>query len=200
MSKKKEHTVKKEKAEPAQEAGTPETAAPPPASAAPAEAEASELARVKDQMLRLQADFENFRRRVERERTEVYQRANEDLMKELLQVLDHFEIGIKTAEKHSAEKSVLEGFRMVSDQLMAVLSRFGLQPVDAEGQDFDPHHHEAVTHMPSEEHPENAVIAQTRRGYLLGDRLLRAAQVVVSSGPQQPSAEAVKEEASNGGE
>ncbi|MGD9873857.1 MAG: nucleotide exchange factor GrpE [Kiritimatiellia bacterium] len=198
MSRKKEHAAKKENAEPAPETAAPQT----PAQAAEPEGPAApELARVKDQMIRLQADFENYRRRVERERSEVYQRANEDLMTELLQVLDHFEIGLKTAEKHHADKSVLDGFRMVSDQLMAALSRFGLTPLEAEGQDFDPHRHEAVTHMPSEEHPENIVIAQTRRGYLLGDRLLRAAQVVVSSGPANPAPAAEEKEGeANGGE
>lgn len=190
MSRKKEHAAGKEKAPPA---SAPQP--PPPAE----DSAAAELARLKEQMLRLQADFENHRRRVERERAEVYQRANEDLMTELLVVLDHFELGLKTAEKHDTDKSVMDGFRMVSDQLMAALARFGLQPVDAEGRDFDPHRHEAVTHVPSEEHPENVVIAQTRRGYMLGDRLLRAAQVVVSSG-MQPPASAEEEGDEHGGE
>ena len=191
MSRKKEHTAKKE---------TAPAAAPPEAPAAPPAADdaALELTRLKEQLLRLQADFENYRRRVERERTEVYQRANEDLMMELLVILDHFELGLKTAEKHHADKSVLDGFQMVNDQLLAALSRFGLKPVDAEGLEFDPHRHEAVTHVPSEEHPENVVIAQTRRGYLLGDRLLRAAQVVVSSG--LPVSAPAPEEGDHGGE
>ena len=90
------------------------------------------------------------------------------------------------------------GQRPAVDQLLAALSRFGLKPVDAEGLEFDPHRHEAVTHVPSEEHPENVVIAQTRRGYLLGDRLLRAAQVVVSSG--LPVSAPAPEEGDHGGE
>ena len=138
---------------------------------------------LKDRMLRLQADFENFRRRTQRERTEVYQRANEDLISELLSVLDHFELGFENAAKHEANPDVVAGFRMVFDQALAALGKFGLQPLDVVGQPFDPHQHEAVTQIPSEEYPEDIVVAQTRRGYLLSDRLLRAAQVVVSAGP-----------------
>ena len=68
-------------------------------------------------------------------------------------------------------------------QMLSSLKKFGLEPIDAEGQPFDPHLHEAMTHLPSDEHPEDTVITQTRRGYKLGDMLLRAAQVVVSGGP-----------------
>jgi len=71
---------------------------------------------------------------------------------------------------------------MVREQLLATLARFGLQPVDA-GATFDPTRHEAISHLPSETVPENGIIAQSRRGYQLGERMLRAAQVVVSSGP-----------------
>lgn len=140
-------------------------------------------------LLRLQADFDNYRKRTLRERMEWGDRAVESLVQEMLTVLDHYEIGLKVAEKHHTDKAVLDGFRLVYDQLLSVLGKVGLTPIDAEGALFDHNEHEALTHMPSEEHPADQVIAQTRRGYRLGHKLLRAAQVVVSSGPANPSNE-----------
>ena len=135
-----------------------------------------------DQMLRLQADFDNFRKRTLREKAEWYQRANEELIMELLPVLDHFEMGLQTAAEHKSDQAVTSGFKLVHEQLQSVLRKFGVVPIDAEGQKFDPHQHEAMTHLPSDEYEEDKIIVQTRRGYMLGERLLRPAQVVVSSG------------------
>jgi molecular chaperone GrpE len=154
----------------------------------------------RDRLLRLQADFENFRKRTIRERNETYRRANEDLMEEVLPVLDHMELALDAAQKHAADEAIVEGFRLVSEQLRAALGKFGLTPIDATEAEFDHNIHEAISHLPSPDVPENHVIAMTRRGYKLGDALLRAAQVVVSSGdPSAPAAEAepapVEEEA-----
>jgi len=137
---------------------------------------------LEDRLLRLQADFENFKKRTHRERGELVRRAAEDLMTELLPILDHFELGFENASNHEANPAVVEGFRIVYDQMVSGLKKHGLEPIDAMGKPFDPHLHEAITHLPSEDHPADGVIQQTRRGYMLGDRLLRAAQVVVSSG------------------
>jgi molecular chaperone GrpE len=144
---------------------------------------------LRDQFIRLQADFTNFRNRTQRERTELYQRANEDLFLELLPVFDHYEMGLKTAEEHNADPAVLDGFRMVYDQLQHVLKKFNLAPIDAVGEEFDPHKHEALTHMPSDEYPSEICSQQIRKGYMFGDKLLRPAQVVVSSGPAISEAE-----------
>jgi len=78
---------------------------------------------------------------------------------------------------------VVDGFKMVYDQFQNVLKKFKLEPIDAVGEVFDPHKHEALTHMPSDEYPAETCSNQIRRGYMFGDKLLRAAQVVVSSGP-----------------
>lgn len=145
-----------------------------------------ELAATRDQLLRLQADFENFRKRTQRERGELILRANEDLVGELLPVLDHFELGLRNAQEQGVSDSITEGFGLVLDQLQGALKGFGVEPLDAEGKPFDPHHHEAVSHIPSDDVAAEQVIVQTRRGYRMGDRLLRATQVVVSSGPAQP--------------
>lgn len=138
---------------------------------------------LRDQFVRLQADFANFRNRTQRERIELYQRANEDLLLEVLPVLDHYELGLQTAEQHDADKAVVDGFKLVFDQFQNVLNKFNLKPIEAVGEAFDPHKHEALTHMPSDEYPAETCSNQVRRGYMFGDKLLRAAQVVVSSGP-----------------
>jgi molecular chaperone GrpE len=150
----------------------------------PAEKKLTEEEILRNQLMRLQADFDNFRKRQVRERAEWITRANEDLFLELLPVLDHYEMGIKSAEDHHAEKSIIEGFKMVHGQLMDLLAKSKVTPVEAIGEAFNPHVHEALTHMPSDK-PAETVIEQVRRGYMLGDKLLRAAQVVVSSGSPQ---------------
>jgi len=145
-----------------------------------------------EQLLRLRADFENYKRRVLREKDELYRRANEDLVSELLPVLDHFEMAMQAAGDR-ADDPFVQGVRLVGDQLMTALGKHGLAPIDAEGEPFDPNLHEAVSHLPSPDTAENHVMVQTRRGYRLGDRLLRAAQVVVSSGAPAEAAAAETE-------
>ena len=147
------------------------TAAPPMAPAAD------------DRLLRLQADFDNFRKRTQREKSEIHHRVTEDLMRELLSVLDHLDLALDAAVQHRASGPVIEGVKLVSEQLLAALRKHGLTPVDASGEEFDPRTHEAISHVASADVPANRVLTQVRRGYLLGSRLLRAAQVVVSSGP-----------------
>jgi molecular chaperone GrpE len=150
---------------------------PPPPQPHPAE----------ERLLRLRADFDNLRRRFERERQEMVTLSNERLIKELLPVLDHFELATGAAAQHKTDKAVQDGFSMVYDQFFAALAGFGLKPLDAQGKPFDPKVHEAIAQQPSAEVPEHVVMLQTRRGYMLGDRLLRPAQVIVSGGPAQPA-------------
>jgi len=133
------------------------------------------------QLLRMKADFDNFRKRQVRERVEWIVRANEDLFLEMLPVIDHFEMGLKSAEDHQTDCSVTEGFKLVCDQLLDVMKKFNVTPIKSIGETFDPYRHEALTHMPSDK-PAETVVEEVRRGYLLGEKLLRAAQVVVSSG------------------
>ncbi len=146
------------------------------------EATVEEEESLRDQFVRLQADFANFRNRTQRERVELYQRANEDLLLEFLPVLDHFELGLEMAKKQEADPAVMEGFTLVYDQFKSVLDRFKVKPIKAVGEVFDPHYHEALTHMPSAEHAEGVCMNEVRKGYVMGEKLLRAAQVVVSSG------------------
>lgn len=152
---------------------------------APASASAEEETVPRERLLRLQADFDNYRKRMQREREDLGQRMNEALITDLLPVLDHFHMGLENAERQEADAGLRNGFQLVLEQAQAVLNRYGLEMIDAAGQTFDPHQHEALTHLPSAEHPAGQVLAQTRRGYRLGGKLLRAAQVVVSSGPPE---------------
>ena len=159
--------------------------------AAEADVAADDPAILKDRLLRLQADFDNFRKRTLREKNELYKRANEDLMEEVLPVLDHMDMALEAAQKHDELGALTDGFRLVGEQLKSSLEKFGLTAIEAEGQPFDPNLHEAIAHVPSESAPEDVVTAQVRTGYKLGNRLLRAARVVVSSGPiaEQEAAE-----------
>ncbi|MDD4870723.1 MAG: nucleotide exchange factor GrpE [Kiritimatiellae bacterium] len=153
-----------------------------------------------EKYLRLFADFDNFRKRTIRERTELYQRANEEIIEEILPVLDHLELALKSATEHKIDAGVLDGFRLVAEQLLTALKKSGLSPVDAgEGVQFDPLQHEAISHMSSDAIPENAVITQVRRGYVLGGKMLRAVRVVVSSGKPVQSNQNCQPEASQEG-
>jgi molecular chaperone GrpE len=149
---------------------------------------------LREQLLRLRADFDNFRKRTQRERTELFLFANESLFLEMLPVIDHFEMGLKSAREHQTDVSVVSGFELVYNQLLDVLKKFNVTPIDAIGETFDPHRHEALTHLPSDQ-PSETVIEQVRRGYMLGEKLLRAAQVVVSSGV--PATETPADEPAN---
>ena len=151
---------------------------------------------LEDSLLRLRADFENYRKRAQREKDELTQHANEKIMAELIGVLDHLGLALRTAEERHAGEAFLEGLKLISGQLLSVLQRFGLVTIEAEGQTFDPRQHEAIAQTTSDTHPEGTVIAQTRKGYWLGRRLLRPAGVIVSSGSgrQPPPATDEQEE------
>ncbi len=149
-----------------------------------------EVSVLKNQLLRLQADFENYRKRTARERSDIYKRANEELMEKLLPVMDHMDLALDAAATEGTDNPFLEGFRLIQNQLCDALAKSGLEMVETEGKVFDPNLHEAIAHVPSDDIDENGILAQTRRGFTLGGRLLRAAQVVVSSGPANSSANA----------
>lgn len=133
-----------------------------------------------DQLMRRQAEFENFRKRIDRERTETHARARADIVTELLPVLDNLERALQSSRKQEAGESILEGVKLIHRQFLDVLGGLGLSPVKAVGEPFDPHMHEAVTTEPTDEHPENTVLAELQRGYMLGERLLRPAMVKVA--------------------
>lgn len=142
----------------------------------------AEVTRLQERVLRLQADFDNFRKRTLRERQETARRAQDDVILDMLPALDHLELAIQSAASHDVDEQFLTGFTMVSGELIRVLANFGLKRIETLGTAFDHNVHEAVSQMPSDDHAEDVVIHEVKSGYMVGDRLLRAAQVVVSSG------------------
>jgi molecular chaperone GrpE len=143
----------------------------------------ADLDRFRDLALRSQADFENYKKRCAREKEEAIKYANSSLFERLTTIVDNFELGLSAARGQSEKSPIYSGMSMVLKQLGDFLAENGLQPIDAEGQKFDPNLHEAIAHEPSDAVPEGTVVRQTRRGYRFKDRLLRPSAVVVSSGP-----------------
>ena len=139
------------------------------------------MAELNERIIRLTADFDNFRKRAQREKDEARQFANQGLLEKLLPVLDNFEMAL-TAVK-DADPSVRDGVQMILDQLLGVLKESGVEPVDAMGQLFDPNLHEALSQEETTEVEEGIVVQQVQRGYKLNDRLVRPARVVVAKAP-----------------
>ena len=144
------------------------------------------LAEAQEAVLRRQADFENYRKRVERERGETHNRLVGDVAKKLLPVVDNLsraldaEHSVETSE--SAEfRHFLHGVELINKQLAEVLESFGVEPIAAVGERFDPHVHEAVVTEPSDKHEPDTVIEELARGYRIGDRLLRPSMVKVAA-------------------
>lgn len=135
-----------------------------------------------DKLLRKQAEFENFRKRGEREMQEAYVRARADLLSDLLPVLDNFDLAVQHADTSNPD-AVREGVHLIHKQLFDSLFRLGLEPIEADGQPFDPELHEAVATEPTDEAPDHTVLIVLQRGYRLGDRLLRPARVKVAVTP-----------------
>ena len=135
-----------------------------------------------DKLLRKQAEFENFRKRGEREMQEAYVRARADLLSDLLPVLDNFDLAVQHADTSNPD-AVREGVHLIHKQLFDSLFRLGLEPIEADGQPFDPELHEAVATEPTDEAPDHTVLIVLQRGYRLGDRLLRPARVKVAGTP-----------------
>jgi molecular chaperone GrpE len=133
-----------------------------------------------DSLLRLRAEFENYRRRASRELVEARERAQGDLLGELMPVLDNLERALDAAEHHQ-EGKVLDGVRLTRNQFVDLLARIGVEEIEGLGAAFDPAVHDAILVQPSE-YEEGLVAAVLERGYRQGDRVLRPARVIVSAG------------------
>ena len=158
----------------------------PDAPDAPAPPESSELADLqrerddyKDRWLRKGAEFDNYRKRIERERREQADQSVVDLLEELLLVVDDFDRALQV-ESGEGGSAYHKGVELIHGKLHDLLRRQGLTPIDALGTDFDPNVHQAVVHEESPEHREGEVIGELRKGYMLNDRLLRPAMVKVA--------------------
>ncbi len=140
----------------------------------------AQVAELKDRLLRSQADWDNSRKRILREKEEAVRYAGEALLEKLLPVIDNFEMGMQAAKTATDAKAISQGFEMVLAQIQQFLREAGVEPIEAVGHPFDPHRHEALGHHESDEHPEGHVLTQMRKGYKLKDRLLRPASVFVA--------------------
>ena len=136
-----------------------------------------------DRLLRLTADFDNYKKRAARERSEAVSFANENLLSKLLPVLDAFEMALAANTSDSSSKSLQAGIVMVSNQLKSALAEAGLEEIDANGKRFDPNLHEAIAQEETADAPEGEVIKQIRKGYKFRNRLMRPAGVVVAKTP-----------------
>lgn len=142
-----------------------------------------EIEKWKDVAARAQADLDNYRKRMAREKQEAIQYANRSLLEQLLPVVDNFEMGLKAAEAAEGGELILQGMAMVRKQLDDFLAEQGVEPILSDGLAFDPNLHDALRQEAHDSIPDGHVAYTLRRGYRLKDRVLRAANVVVSSGP-----------------
>ena len=139
-----------------------------------------------DRFLRLAAEVENLKKRQEREISEVRQFANENLIKELLPVLDNLERALEHSRQSEAPEALLEGLELVNQDFLKVLGRFGITPLNSVGERFDPAYHHAVMEEEAPEVDDQTVLKELQKGYLLQNRLLRPAMVVVSKNTEKP--------------
>jgi molecular chaperone GrpE len=143
----------------------------------------AEMQDANERVLRSQAEFENYRKRVQREMAEDRKYAALPLVLDMLAVADNLDRAIEAAEKDAAASGLLEGVRMVVGQFNAVLAQHHCTRIEGVGQPFDPHLHEALAQEPSTEYPAGTISRVIRYGYQLHDRVVRPTQVFVSSGP-----------------
>jgi molecular chaperone GrpE len=132
-----------------------------------------------DRFLRKSAEFENYRKRIDRERREQADQTVVDLLRELLLVVDDFDLALNVEAPEGAD-AYKKGVELIHTKLHDVLRKYGVRPIDALGSDFDPNFHQAVLHEVSADHRDGEVIDELRRGYMLGDRLLRPSLVKVA--------------------
>ncbi len=168
---------------------------PPTAEADRAEALAAEVADLKrqleekhDRLLRALAEMDNVRRRVQREREDYARFANESLIRELIPVLDNLDRALEAARSTSDAGKIVEGVELIQRELLRVLERAGVTRYSAVGQRFDPTRHEATARVVSADQAPDTVVAEVVPGYLLHDRVLRAAQVAVAVAPDEDAA------------
>ncbi|HOX09763.1 MAG TPA: nucleotide exchange factor GrpE [Candidatus Omnitrophota bacterium] len=149
-----------------------------------------------EKMLRMQADFENRKKRQDKEKLDFQKFANEGMITELLRVMDDFERAIDSAKNTNDTKVLLQGIEMVRRDFEDILKESGLKVIDPAGQPFDPERHEAVEHAEDVVHPENTVLEVLRKGYELNGKVLRPAAVKVSNKKEEETKEEAKEEKS----
>jgi molecular chaperone GrpE len=135
-----------------------------------------------DRLLRKTAEFENYRKRVDRDRQSMAESATADLVRDLLPLVDDLERALKTEPSADSAEAYRRGVELIHRQLLEILRKRGVRPIDALGANFDPHFHEAVAYEAAEGRREGEVIEEFAKGYMLGDRLIRPSMVKVAKG------------------
>ena len=135
-----------------------------------------------DRLLRKTAEFDNYRKRTDRERVQLSEAAAADLIEELLPLVDDMERALKADAGQDGVEAIRRGVELIHKQLLETLRKRGVKPLEVLGADFDPHYHMAVAHEPADGRREGEIVEEFRRGYMLGDRLLRPAMVKVAKG------------------
>ena len=135
----------------------------------------------KEHLQRLAADYENYRKRVEKEREDFVKFSKEDLIYELLPILDNFEMALHHVKNTTELRKIIEGIELVERQFYSVLKKEGLQVIETKEKKFDPHIHEAIIHEETDRYPEGVIIEELRKGYTLGGKVIRPAQVRVAT-------------------
>lgn len=138
-----------------------------------------QVAEKHDSLLRTMADFDNFRRRTRQEMEEIRRIALEEFLRGVLRVMDNFERALQAAEESQSFDKLMEGVQMTYRQMQALLREAGVHPIEAVGKPFDPNVHEAVQRVQSEEHPDETVLEELERGYMMQSRVLRPSRVKV---------------------
>ena len=144
-----------------------------------------ENAELLDRLQRSAAEFDNYRRRVSREKEDLLKYGTEKIAFDMLPVADNFERALEQAKAAQDTASVIEGVEMIYKQFLSTLEKYKVRPFDSLGESFNPERHEAMLHQPSHDHAENTVMGELQRGYVLDDKLLRPARVIVSRGPAE---------------
>jgi len=137
-----------------------------------------------DRYLRVSADIENFKKRAEKEKNETLRFANEEIIKALIPILDNLERAIDHGRESGNSKGLLEGVEMTYKSFLSVIQKFGVSQIEALGTEFDPNLHEAMMVQEDTQEPPGRVISQAQKGYLMHNRLMRPAMVVVSKKPE----------------
>jgi len=147
---------------------------------------------LEDKLLRTAAEFDNYKKRVARQYDEVVRTANDRILVELLEVMDNFERALQHDNENSDIESFRKGTELIFNQMTALLNKYGVKPIEALGEPFDPNLHEAVMSIESEDYPEGVVAIEMSKGYVQGDRVLRHSKVGVSKGEPKDKKEGRK--------
>ena len=141
--------------------------------------DAEKLAELNDKYIRLHADFENFRRRTNKEKSDLIMYGNKELLLKILPVYDDFERAVELMQKSENKEAVIEGINLIFNKFTSILQQVGLKEIEANGKEFDPELHEAITKISMSPEMKGKVVDAVQKGYMLGDKIIRHSKVVV---------------------